>query len=350
MLAGCYRHSFPQAATFPHPYTSPAPDHAELFADSNGTFYPPDWQSRFKMRWRTRWPSGSLLNQGVRDPAFRAWVTAAQKPMLDSIRTFGSNKQRIFILVHGYNNTVAEAEPAFKAIEAKLDLRPGDGVLRFYWDGLSGQLIGGGRIWFWAVGNSQLVGVNALRPVLNQFSDKEIYLISHSRGASVILSALGNPVYDPSFVRQTQAVAQGWGADRRLLWPHVPLGEHHNRLHVLMLAPAVDWIDFCDQSQQPAQAKPYVCGQFRTFSPQLTSLRYSINAKDPVLNKFVGLSAHFNPTRLGIKSEAGERLERIYPIMRRYTLAPIKDHSFKTYVASPQFDQMLIDEMVRRQR
>ncbi|GGB55794.1 hypothetical protein GCM10010833_08120 [Blastomonas aquatica] len=335
---------------FPYPDEPSVPVTAELFADPNGTFYPPDWESRFKQGWRIRWPAGSLLNQGVRDPGFGVWLAAAQHRVLDSIHVFGKDKQRIFILVHGYNNTVAEAEPAFEAIEAKLDLRPGDGVLRFYWDSLSGELIGGGRIWFWAVGNSQLVGVNALRSVLNQFSDKEIYLISHSRGASVILSALGNPVYDPSFVRQTLAVAQRWGADRRLLWPSVPIAENRNRLHVLMLAPAVDWIDFCDESQQPVEDVPFECQQFRAFSQQLVSLRYTLNTKDPVLNKFVGLSTYFNPTRLGLKSEAGDRLEKIYPIMRRYTPTPFNDHRFKSYVASEVFDDMLADEWVAVQK
>lgn len=201
-------------------------------------------------------------------------------------------------------------------------------------------------MWFWAAGNSQLVGVNALRPILDQFFEKDIYLISHSRGASAILSALANPVYDPRFVVRTVEVARTWGSDERLLWPTHPLSENQNRIHVLMLAPAVDWIDFCDESEQPSVAGPYECKKFRAFSPQLKSVRYTVNSKDKVLNKFVGLAAYFNPTRLGTATASGDRLEKIYPFMHRYFLEPNKDHGFRTYIANVQFDRMLADEKI----
>jgi hypothetical protein len=249
--------------------------------------------------------------------------------------------------VHGYNNKVSEAEPVYRMIEQRLDLRPNDGIVRFYWDGLTGTGIGGGKIWFNATGYSQLAGSRGLRRILEQFADRDIYLIGHSRGTSVILSALGNPVYDPEFAKDTEAVADSWRGNYGDLLRPSPLTDRHNRVRVLVAAPAVDRIDFCDSRHQ-GEAR---CPSLRDLGPQLMSFRYTVNARDPVLNKFVGLSGGFNPTRLGLKAWLGRMLKaEKYACMQSYEFdKPERFHPFGRYVTHPTFQQMLADAGISRE-
>jgi hypothetical protein len=349
LLAGCWSHSFPQREQFIvgsgiDPATAPV---AELFVDPNGTFYPSGWKAHLRLN--GSWRADSLLNDSNDDPAFRRLIEAEEPRQLAQIAAFGAGKRRLFILVHGYNNTVAQASAPFDAITAKLDLRADDGVVRFYWDGLTGSGIGGAKTWFNATGNSQLAGSRGLRRVLDQFASSDIYLIGHSRGASVILSALGNPVYDPRFLTATQDVADSWGGGYARFLSPPSLRDRGNRIRVLVMAPAVDRIDFCDASEQPTDPAPYRCAKLRPLGAQVLSFRYTVNPKDPVLNKFVGLSRGFNPTGLGLRADVGVALGREYPQMRAYPLdTPVSEHGFGMYVANPAFGRMLADEAIAR--
>jgi hypothetical protein len=211
LLGGCWGHSFPnQGSSFIRPVEQRAQpaETVQVFTDANGTFYPSAWES--EMGRPRSWKADSLLNESNDDPGFRKMIEEGERAQLADLTEFARDKQRIFVLVHGYNNSMNEAEEAYRAVEAKLDTRPGDGVVRFFWDGLTGSGIGGGKIWFNATGYSQLAGSRGLRRILATFAGKEIYLIGHSRGTSVILSALGNPVYDPGFLAATHKVAAGW--------------------------------------------------------------------------------------------------------------------------------------------
>lgn len=228
--------------------------------------------------------------------------------------------------------------------QQRLPKNHSDGVVRFYWDGLTGSGFGGGNIWFNAAGYSQLAGSRGLRRILNEIAGKDVYLIGHSRGTSVILSALSNPVYDPKFLTDTQAVASSWGPEFKKFLQPDPLRERGNRIHIMVLAPAVDRIDFCDSSEQPREPKPFVCRQFRPLGSQVRSFQYTINARDPVLNKFVGLSAGFNPTGLGLRRDVGQELKLEYPMLRAYEFdPPVSDHRFGFYVGSSAFTRMLAD-------
>jgi hypothetical protein len=369
-LAGCYSHSFPSANQFvfppvadchnEHRETCAGANTAQVFADANGTFYPSGWQDYFSPRrhWGRRWAAGSLLNETTgndpTDAAFRRLIDSDQPRQLAELARFGGNAERIFILVHGYNNTTEEADGAFSLIERHLDLRSTDRIIRFYWDGLySGNPLGSGKIWFNAAGNSELVGTRALRSVLNQFHGKEIYLISHSRGTSVILSALGNPIFDPDFVRITRRRMQSWPGHQPDVFNPRPLLPNGNRIHVLVLAPAVDRIDFCDERMQPpphSRGSVY-CGraELRSLGSQVMSFRYSVNCLDPVLRKFVGLPNHFNPTGLGTDPEVGEGLRRDGLPLQGYQMnPPVRMHLFTWYVEQPVFLRMLSDAGIGR--
>lgn len=346
LLGGCWAHSYPVSERFlaPADLDPAAARRAELFVDMNGTLYPDGWR---------RYADGKalkadgLLNEAVGKPGLDALIAREEARQLADIEAFARGKKRIFVLIHGFNSAIDDSEPPYDTIEAQLDLGPEDGVIRFNWDGLTARLLGAGKIWFHATATSQLAGSRGLRRVLARIEGKQIYLISHSRGASVILSALGNPVYHPGFIAKTRKVTAAWQGDYSALLTPPPLPDRHNRIHALMLAPAIGRIDFCDQAQQAAIDRGQPCTKLRDLGPQLASLRYTVNRGDPVLDKFIGLSGRLNPTDFGLKAEVGEaiRTEGGYCGMLGYVFretAPF--HAFRRYARHEAFTAMLQDE------
>lgn len=336
-VTGCWGHVFPLTNTFVHA----VPARVDMFVDADGTFYPSDWRGNICHSERSlSWRADSLLAQARSCPGLRERVLADENSQLEALARFAAPKARIFILVHGYNNTATEAVAAYTAIESQLALRPDDAVIHFHWDGLTGTGIGGAKIWFNAAGYSKLVGSRGLRRILNRLHDKPVYLIAHSRGASVVLSALRDPVYQQRFLDAIHARGGELPAAE-------PFADNHNQLHVLMLAPAIDMVDFCvaaDQAALAAAAPP--CPSFPPFDRQLVGIRYTVNPHDPVLNKFIGLSRSFNPTGLGLTVVTGDRLQPYYgALMHRYVFrVPQRFHAFLRYAASPEFAAMLHDE------
>lgn len=390
LLSACTGHVLPASDQFivPQQADPASARDAAVFVDANGSFYPSGWCSQVlspkkcaatPFKPPRQLPGASLLNFADRrwvkggGAAFRARIDADETRQLDAIAAFAANKQRIYILVHGFNSTVAETDPSFQAIEDRLAIGPTDGVIRFYWDGLTGSGLGALRIWFNAAGYSQVAGSRGLRRVLDRLPGKSVYLIAHSRGASVILSALGNPVYDRQFKADTNAVAAGWKLPiTRLLEPD-PLKEQGSNFHVLLMAAAVGRIDFCDAREQErfdvativprrrllAKApvtkdddeRPWVgCVELRRFSNQLKSIRYVVNIADPVLKKGVGFQYRFNPTTLGLEPEVGRAIaqEGGYPMTAYFTDPPRSRHDFLDYVRDPSFFRMLCDAGILR--
>jgi Alpha/beta hydrolase of unknown function (DUF900) len=346
-LTGCAGHSFPLSNRFVYP--SDAIDTAEIFADTNGTLYPAGWQSHFHPRLNKkrpgegRWLAGNLLNQSAYSRKFRGLIELDEVRQQGEIKSFAARHKRIFILVHGYNASVEETNIPFSEVESRLDLKPGDGVLHFYWDGLIGKGVGAVKVWFKAANASQLVGSRALRAVLNQIEAREVFVIAHSRGASVVMSALGNPVYDAKFLGKISRSAQGWGKSYRKIATPKPLIDRGNSIHIMLLAPAIDRIDFCDVSQQPIKSKGFVCSKFRPLGAQVKSFDYTVNSSDPVLGKFLFSSQAFNPTGLGYEVKIGRELKaQNYPLFREYVFEkPEGFHGFKDYAMHPVFLQML---------
>jgi hypothetical protein len=329
---------------------------AEMFVDANGTFYPNGWQAHVPLP--KSWKAGSLLNSAVTELALRPLIPVEEKRQLDQIAAFAAGKGsgekgRVFILVHGFNNRPEEAMAPFDSIEARLNLRDGDRVLRFHWDGLTAKGLGAGKIWFNAVGNSQLAGTRGLRRILNRIHGKQVYLIAHSRGASVILSALSDPPYDPRFREATDAVSLKWPPELAtpLFAPEALDGKTGNTYHILLAAAAIDEVDFCDPlTMYPkGQKQAHPCSGLRAL-PARTMLRYTVNPHDWVLNKGVGLSRYFNPTGLGLTPGVGTRIgERGGYNMCGYVFAePQRFHAFERYIRSPEFEAMLVDEGIWR--
>lgn len=348
-LSGCAAHSFPLSNHFV--YAIDRGDTAEVFADTNGTLYPAGWQNYLHPRMSKknpgegRWFAGSLLAQTSQKSKFRNLIERDGARQLGEIKAFAQRHNRIFILVHGYNASVEETNIPFTAIESELDLKPGDGVIRFYWDGLIGKGVGAIKVWFKAANASQVVGSRGLRDVLSQIEGRDVYLIAHSRGASVVMSALGNPVYDAKFLRKQTQSARGWGAAYRNLLAPKPLIDNGNSLHILMLAPAIDRIDFCDASAQPITSKGFVCTQFRPLGNQVKSFAYTVNPSDPILGKLFLSSHAMVPTGFGQAPQIGRDLKaERYSLFQEYLFdKPEGFHAFKEYAAHPVFLKMLSD-------
>ena len=364
-LSGCAAHSFPLSNRFVYPVASCAPtgetpciakDAAEVFVDVNGSFYPSGWQKYVHPRMSKKrlgegkWLAGSLLAAAGRNRAFRSLIERDTVRQLAEIKAFSARHKRVFILIHGFNASVDDARAPFETVEAGLNLQPGDGIIRFYWDGLIGKGAGIIKTWFRAANASQLAGSRGLRDILNQIDNRDVFVITHSRGASVALSAIGNPVYKSKFVTNQKRSAILWGKSLRGLLSPGPLASNGNSLHLLMLAPAIDRIDFCDASQQPANSKGFVCSVFRPLGAQVKSVAYTVNESDPILGKSILSSRALVATGLGVLPEVGRTLKaERYPNLQEYVFEkPESFHAFKDYAVHPVFLKMLFDAGIGR--
>jgi hypothetical protein len=343
-LSGCYTHNFPHDISFAP--THHIPEKAHVYVDMNGTFYPEGWNAF--VRPGKAWKAKSLLGEAsVRaeagDNSLRTLVASDQQRQLQALDAYLQGKSRVFIFIHGVNTSQTDADEAYRVMEQSIVFRPNDALIEFNWDGYvaKGGVAGisAARFWFLAVTNSQLAGSRGLRPILNLLRDQQAILVSHSRGASVILSALANPPYDAGF--RKDKVRLGYLGERPLEPP--PLREQGNDISVAMLAPAIGEVDFrakaCEALADVKDAKP--CTVWRHFSRQLKSIRYTVNPCDAVLNKFVGLADSLNPTNLGLDATVGDTVDEHYPRMIAYPLSSTHGHKFVYYAADPEFRKML---------
>ena len=190
----------------------------------------------------------------------------------------------------------------------RIAFQPGDALILFHWDGFDARVPGRAiAVWSDAAPNGEMAGTQALRRILALTSpDQQIYLISHSRGASVILSAVSDPPVSARFRQRTEALP--FAAAAHLLDPPA-LPEGPRNLHAIMLAPAIGRIDFLrPECVGPASSHRHnACDQVRAF-PRLASLDYTVNPCDAVLDKFIGLARRFNPTDFGLDPAIGRQL------------------------------------------
>lgn len=323
--SGCFHHSVPLTQT---PNRLSGPQTLQVWVDQNGSFYPNAWLGTFGRPPRIGNTAYSLKTI-ARQKGLAAELDQAEAEAKNRFTRFVADKTRLFILIHGFNNSEEEANQAYTAIEEQIAFKPTDGVVEFYWDGLVASGVLPAKIWFNATGYSQLAGTRGLRPLLNLTEGKQIVFITHSRGASVLLSALSDPPYRPSFAEDT---LRFHGIDVR---DNLPLKHNGNRMSCLVLAPAVGLIDF----KTPDYYKPD--DSFRAFDAQLTDFYQSVNPTDPVLKKYVGLSGAFNPTNLGYDRSTAEVLHAHDPRFHYVVWSGLETHGFVTYVKNPQFRTML---------
>lgn len=307
---------------------------AEAFVDQNGSFFPDKWESLYGSH---NSDGAYSLRAIAKLKSLEKELSASQDKILQNLEDYVRDKSRVFILVHGYNNGDALSRNNYGTIEQKIQAKESDAIIEFYWDGLESQKgdLGSLAVWFYAAGYSQLAGAEGLRKILNRIHDKDIYMISHSRGASVLLSALSNPPYGKKFALETMEYHGVDVNSARLL-------DNQNRIKLLMLAPAIGRVDFGKITwyDEPNNNKT-----FRDLSNQLVSISYTVNTCDQVLNKFIGIRKKFNPTELGSRAEAGDIINMHYQKMKTY---PVQDpsqckHDFSEYIQHKSFVNMLKD-------
>lgn len=302
-----------------------------LYADANGFLYPEDWRRDFDAGEVER--RHSLLASRNFDRQVRDTLVAERERQLNEAARALSDRSRVFVLVHGFNNTQREARAAFTLLRERLPLRPGDGVVEFHWDGLTSPgMIGSGVMWFNAVGYSQLAGTQALRGLIRRLHDKEIVIVAHSRGASVTLSALSDPAYAPGFERETARL------------PGVslysdPLPSGGGPIRAVFLAPAIGFPDFWPGGGGGGSD----CGHFRSFPDRLKRIDYTVNPDDPVLDKPLVRASTFNATDLGFDPVVGRRLSSCYEGRLAFVAHALEmpAHSFFDYLDNPEVIAML---------
>lgn len=365
LVGGCLGHSTP-----PPGWTNAvtAPGRIQTFVDANGTFFPDDWRSEDVIGETRFRDADSLLNAVAIDAreGQRRALHAYEARWLDTFDAAVEGRKRVFVLIHGFNDEAGSARRSYALVQDNLDLRPEDVVVEFYWDGLTSwggplrKMVGSGRIWFWATGYSQVAGSRGLRRLLSRIENADVYLISHSRGASVSLSALSNPSYDPDFVAGTEPLLCPDGDARPVGAPPCPpgflqpaaLADTGNRYHLLMMAPAIGNPDFwgpASSTSSAAAAPP----RFRELSPWPLDVRYTVNPLDPVLKKYFSpLSAHYNATDLGHDPAVGRRLSERYPTMSGYLISDREHdvHDFGVYVRCDVVVRMFADAGIGRRR
>lgn len=165
-------------------------------------------------------------------------------PSYDPERIFAATARRVsalcgqdrtlIVLIHGFCSTVPETRRAYKATRLQIEHQYPDrkfSYLEVYWDGMYGSPL---AIWPEAQVNSKWAGLG-LRNLLRRLDPSlPVRVITHSRGASVISSALWNVD-----LRSTVAADLRYReAQQKLRPPVLPA------LRVGMLAPAMRAIDF----------------------------------------------------------------------------------------------------------
>lgn len=339
MCAGC-AHNLPDDAV---PNRRLTPSLAQAYVDMNGTFYPPNWDRADVVGRRAVELNDSLFS-ALRDPIRqRQIILDPQETWLRELTGMSADKKRVFIFLVGFNTNQAASTPDLEAMQDAFEMSPDDLAIRFYWDGHDARfVVDAARIWFWGTGSSQVAGQHGLRRVINAVSapDREVVIVSYSRGASVVLAALSDPAYDPEFKNETLEFDYLVPAGEAFFSP--PALSPGGPIRVLMLAPAIGEPDFWApriENQPPV---------FRDFPCRLKSVRYTINRRDYVLNKlWVGLADDLNPTDLGATPNAGIDLQRQYAFLSGYEVEGRVGHSVPGYLGDPAFASMARDSGLR---
>ncbi|MCA5004761.1 alpha/beta hydrolase [Sphingobacterium bovistauri] len=301
------------------------------FVDQFGAFYPNDWRSVYGIPPRNGKKNAYSLSKLAEEKSLTNDLVKFEQEYLRLLKKHLSNKKRVFVLIHGFNAKAKEVTKNYELIQSKLNLTTSDEVIQFYWDGLyTKNPLSSLKTWFTASDYSQYAGKFALRKILNNISNKEVYLISHSRGASVILSALSSAPIDS--VKMTDIV-EHHNIDTMSL-QHDLIRNQRNKIYAIALAPAIGKSDFEINHEDSIYNV--------SFTPQLMAFHISTNKDDLMLKKVVGwLSNKLNSTDLGYKSDSFDKLASSYKFLKRSDFSGMRSHDFTRYINNPNFNSIL---------
>lgn len=112
---------------------------------------------------------------------------------------------RTIFLIHGYNNSFNDASKSYSDIKKHLHEQSDNkySFVEIYWDGLyKGPRSALLPVFYWgdATLNSDIGGQVGFRKLLNRLpNNTDFYVITHSRGAGVLFSAIANPSYKSGY-------------------------------------------------------------------------------------------------------------------------------------------------------
>lgn len=254
-----------------------------------------------------------------------SYYTIEHRPRAEKIANDLRNEleggKELVVLIHGFNNNYAEANHSFGLVRGQISRsHPRERVyLEVYWDGLYQQGMRGlaRAFWFKASTYSQLGGVIGLRRLLNGLpAETPVRVITHSRGAAVVLGALGTPNIPTELM-------DGWSDDYSQM-VRAGLAENLQSfadLRVGMIAPALADFDFEKINGNRLPAKSIVVG---------------FNENDPVLRKW-RFGQKFNATTLGYHESTYQKVAGMFPgQFEDVRYEGCKFHAFDRYLARPE--------------
>ena len=304
------------------------PNITSAYVDQNGNFFPNQWQSKYGTPSKNATRKEFSLMKIATESGFEAELTKFETTQLKGFADRIKNKKRIIIFVHGINNDYMASLVNYNKARTFMDLNmQRDEVVNFYWDGLkTSSIFGAAKVWISATTNSQLAGEFGLRRILNSINNKEIYILSHSRGASVVLSALKNPVLSS---KEKRIAEKFHHLD---IVEDEELKENGNKIYSIMLAPAIGIEDFKDEQDS-----------FKIFTPQLKTIHSTINQTDYVLGKGKTgiLSRRLTSTDFGFNPETQQEIAKHYNLCEATDFTGQKSHAFKDYINNPKFKAIL---------
>lgn len=348
VLAGCAIHNTPDTMVSKdtkNPNTI-SDNHIQAYVDQSGSFYPQNWEARYGtpckyLCWRKHYSLKAIAKS--KNVQSEKYLASEENRILSGVEGELKDVERIFILIHGYNNSAKVSAENYERIKELIDFNESDAVIEFFWDGLISRswIFGDAKIWFRATGYSQLAGAEGLRDILNSISNKKIFIITHSRGASVAISALSNPPYGQKFADDT---LETHGIS---VYDSMQLEHNENRISLILLAPAIGEIDF--------KSNRYYQGDesFRELGSQLINISYTVNPNDSTLKKFLdypNVTGKFNPTNFGYDFDAGAEIRAFYENVTPYDFSDTHSHSFSKYIENEKFLDMLEDQGIRTNR
>lgn len=322
-------HNTPKSS---NPNVKETPNIYYSFVDQNGNFYPNNWQKTYGRPPQNAKRNEYSLMKIATEKGIESELITSEKKFLKDVENSVKNKKRVIIFVHGFNSTAKKSTENYKLARSIMNINnTTDEIIQFYWDGLaSQQLLGGAKIWFNATNFSQLAGEMGLRRILNTIKNKDVYIISHSRGASVVVSALSASVLNESVKIETLDEHNVSVENSKNLL------ENNNKIYAIMLAPAIGINDFKTEKDINGESK------FCTFSKQLQSIHITINNTDPLLKKYVGfLSKTLKPTDLGFKDDAYKELCEEFTLFKMTDFSGQKSHDFDFYIKNQKFKSIL---------
>lgn len=235
-LSGCAgKHVIPDKD-----YASSADGATKVAFDQDGNIYPrttdvDDWTARthpfyepvFGSAFQLAKPyvptEGKYVERGLR---------AATNDELDrALNTALKDDGTLIVLIHGFNNDNKEANANFSMMKSFLSpsVRQQSVILEVFWDGLEERrnIYFASPFHFWpdALTYSNLAGTHGLRELLQRLKKNvDVRVVTHSRGAAVIMAALAKPTFNKTIVG---------GDDPPLKNPHI------KSMKIASFAPAI---------------------------------------------------------------------------------------------------------------